>query len=394
MLVNYSQVPKDKRDAVRSVNEKGHVAYIIAMMLRRKPLKEIPGDLIKLNLTSNTVGQFKSFFDYALFPVIKEAGLEKYYKKYKDGIDVGGLTVRETFIHSEDDRLSFVKDVVVPTGTAIFFSEEVRSFYGFGGLPKLDDGSPIIDSYSVEWQDIIVHDRRHVIDNFLSEGRKPKQIVEYFQQIYNEILSEQGLTSYLEGFMNAQLYDISRLIEQLDQQVADINATIIAIKDSTDMSLGEKTVRIKGLKNTERELRGKLKKMKSLHNSGAFGAATLEYANMRDILADILQRTHRRFVMMDSRTDDEVVSSLSQLVTMVTKTNAQIIHLDEVASGVETKSITEEMIEVTLPTLDRIEQEETEAIRRFNEIIDRNIGSETEAVAEGKPSIEDILGMG
>lgn len=369
MIVNFHGIPKEHRDDVRYVNSKGHAPYIRYLLLTRFPVSKIHDELLKLGLRPVTERQAKSYFKHALLPFIKEAGLMKYYKKYdKYGKDER-LTIDVTFLRSETDRESFVSELIPSTQTQPFFYEEVRSFYGPSSIPTTKNGTSVFSIRYTGWEEILISPKRHVIDNFLLEGRSYKEISEHLSATFNIRLEAEAIGSYAEGFMNARVYDLARVIEDLENQLAEVSESIKYTASNHKLSHGERVTVISRLKKSEELLKAKVNRMKSLHNTGAFSSAVLEYANIRDILADVLQRSHRRFVMMDSRTDDDVIPSLTRIASTVDRMASRIIDVDEVASGVEKRSVTEEMIEIITPTLDRMEEEEREAVRAYEELI-------------------------
>lgn len=393
MIINYQKVPHDLRDDVRIVSEKGHAPYIIHLLLRRYSIENIPNELLKLNLSSVRPDQLKTFFRYVVLPTLETYELDKYYKVYSKKYKDTKLTITETFVDSDRDRRKFIEHIVVPMGCSVFFSNETRDFYS-GSIPVNPDGKKIIETYTDNWLDILSHAERYIIDNFLLEGRTPEEVSKHFEDTRNEIIDPEAITAYQHGFMNAELHNITNIIAQMESQIANIHETINNTKRDESMSYGERSVIIGRLKSAEKELSGKLKKMKSLHNSGAFASATLEYINMRDILADILQRTHKRFVMMDARTDDDVVVSLSRLASTIDRMTNRIIEVDAVVSSVETRSITDEMLEVITPELDRIEEEERQAIAQYKRILNKNVGGDDSDIEEStEDEYENILGM-
>lgn len=393
MIVNYQKVPKEARDNVRIVNDKGHAPYIIYLLLKRFDLKEIPDELSKIHLSQVGLEQLKDFLEYALYPLIQESGLEKYFKKYvKVGNDTT-LSISSTFARSDSDRQNFIVNIVVPTGADVFFSDEVKRFYR-GMIPRSENGRPIIKDYGEGWMNILTHEKRFVIDGFLAEGRNIEELIKHFESVHHENLSKNDLKSYSAGFMNAPLHQMSKAIIKLENELNEITKATNTIKNNKEKTIGEKSVIIAQLNKKEKYIRAKLEKMKSLHNSGAFATATLEYINMRDILADVLQRTHRRFIWMDERTDDDVIVSLSRLSNTIDKTINRILMVDEVASGVETKTVTEEMIDVIKPTLDRLEEEEREAIQGWHNILGmNNPDGEMDDIEDTKTTEKEIIGF-
>lgn len=368
MYIKYQQIPDDLRDDVRLVNDQGHAPYIIYLLLKRYPLRKIPSELLKMNLYAVSTKSLEAFWSYALKPLLEKEGFGKLYKKYDVALIDKELTIGADFVEGSDFRLRFIEKIILPTGTSVFWSEEVRKFYR-GGLPKKSNGEPLMRFYTSGWESMLSHEKRHLIDNFLAEGRTSQEIAEHFQAAHNEQIDYRSIESYAEGFMNAKMYNIARMIDDIENRLNNIRSSIEITKNDDSLSLGEKSVIITQLKKTENQISGQLKKMRSLHNSGSFATATLEYVNLRDILGDILERTHKRFVMMDVRTDDDVIQHLQKLAATVDRMTNRILAVDEVASAVETRSITEEMIEVISPTLDRMEEEEREAIREYEALI-------------------------
>lgn len=380
MIVNYHTIPKEHRDDVRYVNSKGHAPYIRYLMLKRFPIVDLYDELLKLGLQPISQRQANVFFMHAMFPMIKELGLARYYAKYLENGKDTPLTINDTFLRSGEDRVVFVSQLVTLTHTEPFFYSEVREYYGPSKIPTREDGSSVFSIRYSGWEEILSHPKRHVLDNFLLEGRTYKEIKEHFASTFNIRFDVEAIAAYSEGFMNAQVYDLTRVIEDLDGQLVEINESIKHTMNNHKMSYGEKIGIVTRLKETEEIIKSKVNRMRSLHNTGAFSSAVLEYANIRDILADILQRSHRRFVMMDSRTDDEVIPSLTRLASTVDRMTTRIIDIDEVASGVEKRSVTEEMIEIITPTLDRMEEEEREAVRAYEELIGVEPASDKEII--------------
>ena len=103
---------------------------------------------------------------------------------------------------------------------------------------------------------------------------------------------------------------------------------------------------------------------------------------MREMFTDVMTRAHKRFRDMDERTEDEVIVPLNSLVNMMAKATDKILGLDEIINQTSTKSISEEMLDVIMPTLERIEREERDAHFTYKNL-------------EQKPESEDdeILGF-
>ena len=115
------------------------------------------------------------------------------------------------------------------------------------------------------------------------------------------------------------------------------------------------------------ELGDMIRRLSSMHTNTSFNAAVLETTDMRDAFKDVFTRTYRRYRDLDERTEDEVVKSLNTVVNMMTKVTDKILSIDDVLSQKVSKSVNEQIIEAVMPTLERIEEEEREAMYAFKQ---------------------------
>lgn len=368
MLIPYKKIDTDKRDAVRRLEQKGHVSYIRYLMLKRMPISDINKELTRLSISIGTPEQYKSYFEGVLYPLILKYKLKKYYRRYQSSFSDEPIRIKETFGTNDIDRTFFCL-LVRETETEQFFQDEIKQVYG-ANVPLAPDGNPIFDvkKKSGDVLPVLMHEKRHIVDGMLADGYSPKTISDQLRDKYDMELPATVISDYAKSFMNFQRKEIETMIEDLTNERDTLERQLEAVKVDTNLMVGERVVMIGTLKNQINFINGKLSNMKSAHNSSSFSQGVLEYTHIREMFADVMERTYRRYKQIDRRTEDEVVKPLNTLVGMMSKATEKIVAIDTAMSETSKKSITEEMLEVIVPTLDRIEEEERAARSSYMEL--------------------------
>jgi hypothetical protein len=339
--------------------------------MKRWPYERVRKELMRLGLAWNEQEDCEVYFHEVLYPLIQKYKLEKYYKKYRFGMNDETLTVGQTFGSSENDRIAFV-DILKALEIEQFFAEEIVTFYG--GILSIPlhpkTGEPIISrERPTDLVELLQNPRRYAIEHMLVEGYSPKQISEHLFQRYDMEITPLEIKTYAKSFFNVKRHDIQRLLDTLTDEKEALEERLFEIKrrPPDDFSYGERYEIVSAVSNKINELSTMLRKLSSVHLGATFNAAVLEVTDMREMFKDVMVRAHRRYRELDERTEDEIVNPLNSIVTMMAKATDKIIGIDDVLNQKSTKSINEEMLEVIMPTLDRIQKEEKEAMFIYKE---------------------------
>lgn len=382
MIVRYNKISPENRSLVRSIESKAYVGYIRYLLLKRWPFERVKKELMRLGLAWNEQPDFEIYFQEVLFPAIKAKSLTKYYRKYKDNMEDETLTFHGTFGNSDKDRVSFI-ELLQYFEIEQFFTEEIIDHYG--GTMNIPNhpltGDPLISKDKpVDLVAMLQNPKRHVIEDLLIEGYSPTQISDHLYQRYDLEITPNEIKVYAKSFFDIKRQDISRLIDSLQTEKDAVEQRILETKRKSikDFSFGERFEVLSALQDKSDRLAKMIRKLNGVHSGASFNAAVLEVTDMREMFKDVMVRAHKRYRDMDDRTEDEVVAPLKSVMEMMVKATDKILSIDEVLSRKTTKSINEEMLEVIMPTLDRIEQEEREAMYTYKEEIRKGDEDEDE----------------
>jgi hypothetical protein len=371
VIVQYNKITPKHRSLVRVIESKAYIGYIRYLLLKRWPFERVKKELMRLGLAWNEQPDFEIYFKEVLIPAITKAGLLKYYKKYKSGMKDETLTFQDTFENSDKDRISFV-ELIQQLDAEHFFAEEIVNYYG--GTINIPNhpltGEPLISREKpVDLVALLQNPKRYLIEQLLVEGYSPKQISEHLFQRFDMELFPNEIKVYAKSFFNVKRQDISRLIDNLQVEKDDLERKIAEIKRRSpqDFSFGERFEILSTMNEKIEELSKMIRKLNGVHSGTAFNAAVLEVTDMREIFKDVIVRAHRRFREMDERTEDEVVAPLKSVLDMMAKATDKILGIDDVLNQKTNKTINEEMLEVIMPTLDRIAQEERESMYNYKD---------------------------
>lgn len=383
MIIRYHTIEnEEQRDIVKQINSCGHAAYIAYMMLKRYNFEKINEELTYINLETFSKKSLQIYFRHALAPLLRKYGMYNHYQRYEhQSNDLQEFEISKNFLHDDDGRKNYIKYIIKETQTSVFFIKEIKEHFK-GRLPR-ENGKPIIDDTPGDYMEVLTHSQRHQIDNFLSHGRDAKEIVEHLKAIGASPLNNEDIEAYRKGFLNASSLSITDMITDLQNQLNTVEANLRMMRQNNRMTIGKKTASIKNLTLQKKQLETKISKMQSMYASNAFGSAVIEYNDMRDMFADALQRSHKRFVKADRRTEDAAVDVMHKLLAMMDKSTHRILDLDGVMSAVQTKSISDEMLEIIKPNLERLEEEERKSIKMY----------ESQIHLDEYDEAEDIIGL-
>lgn len=375
MIVQYNKITPEHRSLVRTIESKAYIGYIRYLLMKRWPFERVRKELMRLGLAWNEQEDFETYFREVLYPLIQKKNLTKYYKKYRIGMKDTTLAYGTTFGKSEKDRVAFV-DLLKLLEIDQFFADEIGVHYGgpinIPNHPKT--GEPLISrDRPLDLVELLQNPKRHVIEQLLVEGYSPKQVSEHLFQRYDIEITDKEITIYAKSFFNVKRQDIQRLIDSLQSEKDQLEMRLIEVqrKPSTDFSFGERFEIISAINSKIQDLSRMIKRLSGVHTGAAYNAAVLEVTDMREMFKDVMVRAHRRFRYMDERTEDEVVGPLKNVMDMMVKATDKILGIEDVLNQKQTKSINEEMLEVIMPTLDRIEREEREAQYQYNDEVKR-----------------------
>jgi hypothetical protein len=384
MIVQYNKIAPENRTLVKSIESKAYIGYVRYLLLKRWPFERVRKELMRLGLAWNDQGDYETYFREVLYPLIQKSNLTKYYKKYRFGMKDETLSYGSTFGRSEKDRAAFI-DILKLLEIEQFFAEEIAFHYG-GALnipnhPKT--GEPLISrDKPIDLVELLQNPKRHKIEQLLVEGYSPKQISEHLFQRYDIELTAEEIKVYAKSFFNVKRQDIQRLIDSLQLEKESLDNRLIEVRrrPTSDFSFGERFEVISAISGKIEELNGMIRRLSGVHTGATYNAAVLEVTDMREMFKDVMTRAHRRFRDMDERTEDDVVAPLKNVMDMMVKATDKILGIEDALSQKQTKSINEEMLEVIMPTLDRIEREEREAQYAYSDEVkkkDKNKDDDT-----------------
>lgn len=384
MLIRYNKFDEETRNIIRLLESKGHIGYVRYLMARRIPYKHITNELLSLGLSGDDESNFALYFETVLYPVLQKYKLATYYKKYLNDKETERLNFQKTFGKSDLHRKNFCL-FVTEIEADCFFSDEIKDYYGStGNIPLDEDGKRVISTVKVpNWAEMLNHPKRHVIEGMLIDGKTPAMISDYLDKIYDIQLSASDIQLYAQAFFKTKRRDLERTIEDLENEKTYLKESLQSIKslDDSKMTIGEKSSAVAKLKIKIEELDTQIKKLTSHYSNAAYNEGILEYAQMREMFADVMKRSHKRFIIMDERTEDEVVNPLNTIVSMMSKASDKILSLDGVIKDNTKKSVVDEMLEVVMPSVERIAEEERQAREEYERVY-------------GAPSNDDeILGL-
>lgn len=367
MYIRYSQFDEAIREKIRYVERRGHVGYIRYLMTRRFSHDALNRELLRLGLSPVPEEHLACYFEKVVYPEINRFRLKGFYARHFRGEKVSELTLY-TFGKDDEARRRYLL-LTRALHIDFFIVGEARDFYGSPDLFPLDDeGNHAISTERVpEWEHVLNYERRHIIDGLLIDGKTPEMIVDYFADVYgDDSLDPDGIMFYKKAFFNVGRQDLAKTIERLDEDLKQIESELRDIRDGTrKMTIAERTMVIAGLQTKKQHITDQVKRLSGHYSDAAFSYGVLEATNLREMFADITQRTYQRYIMNDHRQDVEVIAPLNTLVGMLSRTSDQILKIDDVLTNRSKKTVVEEMLDVVNPSMERIEREQREAMKQY-----------------------------
>lgn len=369
LVVSYQNIKKEDRDRIRTIESKPHIGYIRFLLCQRMNFSDIPKELLKLGFSPIEPGELYFYFRQVMFPVFQKHKIQRYYYHYKIDRESERLTFEHTFGNAEDDRKAFCLCVQV-LEIEFFFANEILAYYAHGKFPVDEHtGEPFMKlERTNSLTDILQHPKRHIIEMMLADGKTPKHISAYLNKTFGIEVGTKEISQYASAFFKIRRRDLERTIDDLQEEKETLVQTLELIRSETIAfnSLSEKTSAIGETKKKIADLDSIIKRMQGHHSHHAYQAGLLEYAQIREIFADVMLRTHKRFVDIDdTQPETDAVTYLATVVGMMTKATEKIIAVDDKLSETTKKSVSEEMLEVVIPTLERAEREEREAREKY-----------------------------
>jgi hypothetical protein len=390
VIVRYSKFLPEVRDRIRALESKGHIGYIRYLLMRRWTLPEINSELMRLGLSWAEEEDLKLYFREVMFPAIQEHRLTTYYKDYNDKFKDDRLYFTGSFRRSEEDRKSFCACIIL-FEIDFFFAGEILEFYVVRDSIPVDTktGKPIIVIDTIpNFTDLLNHSRRHMIETMLIDGKTPKMIADYLDHTYDAQIDFKDIAFFANAFFKTKRRDLERTIEDIQMEVEKLERSLQVLRDMDEetMSIGERTTAIATTKVKIEQLSSQVRRLMGSHSQAAYNVGVLEYSDMREAFADIFRRGHRRIRDMDLRTEDAVVDGITKLAGMMTKLGSSMMSLDEKMSETSKRTIADEMLEVVVPSLERVLQEEKDAYLEYQ----REFGGE---LPVRESDIDEILGL-
>lgn len=362
MFVRYNTIDEDIRPAIRSIHEKAHVHYIRFLMLRRTPVEEIEKDLLRLGLMTSPLEHYKLYFREVVYKSIVKRGLRLHYRNYLRGSENKLLTL-ETFGTNEDERIAFLK-LTAECGVDYFFTDEAKSFYGFSQIPKDGHGQSIIHTDTIpDWESILTHPKRFLIEDMLLDGKSPAMISDYLEETTSYEIPAENISFFAKSFFNVKRRDLEITIEQLDDEYQQIQHSISLLREGgTTMLLGERNNAMGELRRRAETIKHQIRRLSGHHSRNAYVQGVLEITDAREMFSDVLNRSYRRYLETDERSEVEAIEPMKKLAGMMSQSVDKILTIDNALANKSTKTIVEEMLEVVQPTLERIEKEQRDAL--------------------------------
>lgn len=390
-IVKLSRFDEQTREQVRFVERKAHVGYIRYLLLRRIPADDLNRELLRLGLSTVPAETLVLYFQNVLYPVIVKQGLKSFFERYRKGVAVPELTLY-TFSKDEDARMSYL-ELLAEVGVDYFIVNEAREYYGSPDLiPTYPDNRCYITTERVpDWETILNHEKRYIIDGLLIDGKTPKMIGDYFADVYgDDTLNIDAVAFYKKAFFNVTRQDLSLTIQKLDEELQQVEQQIRDVRDGTvPMTISERSLVLATLRSKKQNHAEQIKRLSSHYSEASFAHGALEATNLREMFADITNRTYRRLVTADYRQEDNVVATLNTLVGMLEKTSNQILKIDDVLINQSKKTVAEEMLEVIHPSMERIEQEQREDMQRYQKVVRDADATRTEEEGGGIIGFDD-----
>lgn len=330
---------------------------------------DINSELMRLGLSWAEEDDFKMYFQEVMYSIIQECKLTSYYKMYRDGRAVEPLFFMTTFQKSENDRKAFCQCIGLME-IDFFFAGEIQDYYGTKDKIPVDipTGKPILAVEGIpHFEDLLNHPKRHMIESMLIDGQTPKMIADYLDRTYDIDLDPKDIAFFANAFFKTKRRDLERTIDDMQMEVGKLEESLTLLRDMDEskMSIGERTTAMAATKVQMAQMNDQIKRLTGSHSHAAYNAGVLEFAHMREAFADVFRRSQRRFNKMDKRTEDSVVDSLAKIVGMMSKSTERILGLDEKMSATTKKTISEEMLDVVVPSLERVLEEEQQAFLEF-----------------------------
>ena len=204
----------------------------------------------------------------------------------------------------------------------------------------------------------------------LLDGQSHKQISSFLFQRYDAILEADEIKAYARTFFNYQRADIARLIDTLQDEKQFLEQQVFETKKMPpeEFTPGERYERLAILNSKITELSNNIKRLSQVHTNSTLNAAVLEASGMREMFGDVMIRAHRRFRALDDRTEDAVIIPMNNVVNMMKTATDKILQMDAILSQESSKTIQEEILENVMPNLERIEEENKEAMYAYQKV--------------------------
>lgn len=392
MLIRYNQIDPAHRDIIRALENKPHIAYVRYLMLKRWSPIAMNQELFKLGMSGAPERDLWIYFRMVLKPIIQNYGLEKYYAAYNESRAVESFSFELSLSTSQTERIRFCK-MAKETETDLFFAAEILKYYGGIRNIPIDNESmkPVIEAQVVpDFSFILSHPRRHYIEVMLAEGKSAKMIQEYMASHYEEIIPLDQIQFFAKAFFNIKRKELERTIDDLQTEIHHLENMLQDIRNNRVawLEVSDRAIIVSSIKAKIDNLQTIVRRLSGFHHHAAYHAGVLEFSHIRDMFADVMIRSHRRYIETDRRTEDDAVGVLSTIVGMMTKATDKILALDERIQEKGRKTVSEEMLEVVMPTVDRVLEEERTAAMKYYE----EFGSTQPLLLERKDE-PDILGI-
>lgn len=384
MYVRYSQFAEADRDVIRQIESKGHVGYIRYLLLRRTSHDVLNKELLRLSLSTVPAEDLLLYFNLVLYPLIVKRGMKLFYTKYRKSLVDVELTLY-AFKQNDDARMRYLT-CFREAGIDYFIYHEAKDYYEITDHFPVDeqDVLAISDEEPPDWEVILNFEKRYIIDGLLIDGKTPQMIIDYFADVYgDDSLDPESVLFYQKAFFNITRQDLQKTIELLDAELQNLTDRLSDVRERRiPMTLSERSIVISGLRLKITHLREQIKRLSSHYSDVSFAQGVLEMSNIREMFADIAARTYRRYISIEHRREDSVIDPIAKLTGVLEKASNQMSKIDDILAAKSKKTITEEMLDVVHPTLERVDREQREDMKRYLALHERAAGEQDAVDAE------------
>lgn len=319
-------IDKNTLEAVLSVQNKGHVLYIRYLLSKKVPPTTIQKELGRLSLSSPDRSTLGIYFQHFMHPIISECGLEKYYSNYLKRLTGKGadkettptLNFDVTFKNNDADRIAFCKFIRALDIEDMWSREVVRYYGGIHNLPQNEHGERIIKVVQTRnVENILTSPRKYVIDKLLLEDISASRIEAYMMDEYQIKLNQADISAYARYFFNFERRNIETLLEQLISERNSVESDLEIMYNNDKLTLGDKASTAAQYEQKIKFLDSAISDLNTRYSELSYKQGINEQLDLEYIVEDMIRCGYKRFKMLDSAKDRDVVKPITDISKMV-----------------------------------------------------------------------------